>query len=414
MKNGRQCSCLKNYKYILRGIGMGNPAWRFKGNERKYTEEVLSTGFRAGADGAFTTRLEGYFSDVYGTSYSVAFNSGTSTLHAALLAMGCEAGDEVLTPALTPLMCGLAPYYTGATPVFIDSKPDTFLMDPVDIERKITDRTKVIFVTHMYGGVCDMDAIMEIAKRNDLMVLEDCAQCHMGRTGDGRLAGTIGDAGSWSFENSKQLTCGDGGIITCNNEELATLIRKIGGLGFKSLTAKSGRVRTDRDKLQNPNWDRFDEIGYNYRMSQMAAAIALAQMERVEYFIDLRRSMGMDFTETLANSELLTPQKVLDGYYHTYYTFSARFNGDKLGVSWEEFRKKFIEFGGDGIYAASKLQHQEPVFRDRGIGYGDTPVAEQLQKSLMNFTTNQSCKAERDIQIQAMIKTQKYFGDTLS
>ena len=393
---------------------MGVPAWRFEGNERKYLEEVLSSGFRAGSDGAFTTRLESYFSKTYGASYSVAFNSGTSTLHATLLAMGCGPGDEVLTPALTPLMCGLAPYYTGATPVFVDSMPDTFLMDPADIERKITDKTKVIFVTHMYGGVCDMDAIMAIAKKNNLMVLEDCAQCHMGRTGDGRLVGTIGDAGSWSFENSKQLTCGDGGIITCNDEKLATLIRKIGGLGFKSLTAESGKVRTDRDKLQNPDWDRFDEIGYNYRLGQMAAAVALAQMERAEYFIDLRRAMGLSYTEVLVNSELLTPQRVLDGYYHTYYTFSAKFNGEKLGVTWEEFRKKYIELGGDGIYAASKLQHQEPVFRDRNIGYGETPVAVDLQKNLMNFTTNQASEEERNIQIEVMRKTQQYFGDTLS
>ena len=393
---------------------MGHPAWRFEGNERKYLEEVLSSGFRASSDGAFTTRLEKIFSDTYKTKYAVAFNSGTSTLHAALLAMGCGPGDEVLTPALTPLMCGLAPYYTGATPVFIDSLSDTFLMNPDDIERKITDRTKVIFVTHMYGGVCDMGSIMKIAKKYDLMVLEDCAQCHMGKTNTGQLAGTIGDAGSWSFENSKQLTCGDGGIITSNNEALTTTIRKIGGLGFKSLTAVSGKVRTDRDKLQNPNWSRFDEIGYNYRMNQMSAAVALAQMEQAKYFIDLRRAIGLAYTEALSNSELLTPQKVLDGYYHTYYTFSAKFNGEKLGVSWEDFRKKYIELGGDGIYAASKLQHQEPVFLDRKIGYGETPVAVKLQQKLMNFTTNQANKEEREIQIEVMRKTQKYFGDTLS
>ena len=393
---------------------MSNPAWRFEGNERKYLEEVLSTGFRAGADGAFTTRLEKYFSDAHKTSYGIAFNSGTSTLHATLLAMGCGPGDEVLTPALTPLMCGLAPYYTGATPVFVDSLPDTFLMDPVDIERKITDKTKVIFVTHMYGGVCDMDAIMAISKKNDLMVLEDCAQCYMGKTDSGQLAGTIGDAGSWSFENSKQLTCGDGGIIICNDEKLAPNIRKIGGLGFKSLTAESGKVRPDRDKLQNRNWNRFDEIGYNYRMNQMGAAVALAQMERAEYFIDLRRAMGIAYTEVLNNSDLLTPQHVSDGYYHTYYTFSAKFNGNKLGVSWEDFRKKYIELGGDGIYAASKLQHQEPIFRDRKIGYGETPVAVDLQKNLMNFTTNQANEEERNIQIEAMRKTQEYFGDSLS
>jgi perosamine synthetase len=393
---------------------MANPSWRFEGNERKYIEEVLSTGFRAGADGAFTTRLEKYFAQIYKVPYAIAFNSGTTTLHAMLLAMGCSKGDEVLTPALTPLMCGLAPYYTGATPVFVDSLPDTFLMDPEDIERKITPKTKVIFVTHMYGGVCNMEKIMDIAKKYSLYVLEDCAQCHMGMDNKGRLAGTIGDAGSWSFENSKQLTCGDGGLVTCHDENLAIKIRKTGGLGFKTLTAESGKVRTDRDLLQNPSWERFEQIGYNYRMNQLAAAVALAQLERNDFFINLRRSMGLDYVKSLKNSKLLSPQFEPNGYYYTYYTFSAKFNGDALGISWFDFRKKYIENGGDGIYSASKLQPQEPAFRDAKIGYGETPVAIELQKKLMNFTTNQANKDERDIQIEAMNKTLKYFGDQIA
>jgi perosamine synthetase len=327
--------------------------------------------------------------------------------------MGCKSGDEILTPALTPLMCGLAPYYTGATPVFVDSLPDTFLMNPEDIERKITTKTKVIFVTHMYGGVCDMEKIMKIAAKHNLYVLEDCAQCHMGRDNHNRLAGTIGHAGSWSFENSKQLTCGDGGMVTCHDEKLATSIRKIGGLGFKTLTAESGKVRTDRDLLQNPNWERFEQIGYNFRMNQLAAAVALAQLERNDFFIDLRRSMGIDYSNVLKKSKLLTPQFEPEGYFYTYYTFSAKFNGEDMGISWYDFRKKYLEFGGDGIYAASKLQHQEPAFRDGKIGYGETPVAVDLQKKLMNFTTNQANKVERDIQVEVLTKTLKYFGDNV-
>jgi perosamine synthetase len=390
---------------------MENPAWRFNGNERNYIEEVLSSGFRAGADGAFTTRLEQFFAKTYDVKYGISFNSGTTTLHAILLAMGCSEGDEVLTPALTPAMCGLAPHYTRATPVFVDSLSDTFLMDPKDIERKITSKTKVIFVTHMYGAVCDMGSIMAIAKKYNLMVLEDCAQCHMGRTDDGQLAGTIGDAGSWSFENSKQLTCGDGGIVTTNNKDLAEIIRRIGGLGFKTLTATSGKVRTDRDLLQNPNWERFGSIGYNYRMGQLAAAVALAQMEQNNYFIDLRRESGLSYTKAILNSDLLTAQHVNAGYTNTYYTFSAKFDGEQHGIKWEDFRQKYIEFGGDGIYAASKLIHQEPAFKNNNIGYGETPIAEGLQKCLMNFTTNQANAHEREIQTEAMQKTLKYFGD---
>jgi perosamine synthetase len=385
--------------------------WRFTGNELKYLKEVLELGFKAGADGAFSTLLEKEFAQLYKTKYSIAFNSGTSTLHAALLALGCMAKDEVLVPSLTPLMCGLAPYYTGAIPVFVDVDADTFLMDPIDLEAKITEKSKVILVVHMYGNVCEMQKIEEIAKKHNLQILEDCAQCQLGHDDLNRLAGTIGAAGSWSFENSKQLTSGDGGIITTNDEELATKIRKIGGLGFKTLTAQAGRVRTDRNLLQNPNWERFDEIGFNYRMTQLAAAVALAQVERSRFFIDLRVKSGNSYKSRLQGSALLTPQKVLPGYRNTYYTFSAKFNSEQSDVNWESFRSKYIEFGGDGIYAASKLLYQEPVFRDRKIGKGRTPVAERLQRSLMNFTTNQSNESEIEKQADVLEETLRFFGD---
>lgn len=192
---------------------------------------------------------------------------------------------------------------------------------------------------------------------------------------------------------------------------MATKIRKIGGLGFKTLSAESGKVRTDRDKLQSPDWERFDEIGFNFRMNQMAAAVALAQMERADFYIDLRRKMGLDYAGALSNSSLLTPQFEPLNYFYTYYTFSARFNGVEHGISWADFRKKYIEFGGDGIYAASKLLHQEPAFSGRKIGRGQTPIAVELQKNLMNFTTNQANEYERAMQTDSLTKTLKYFGD---
>ena len=385
--------------------------WRFNGNESKYISEVLKNGFRAGADGTFSSRFEKEFTRVYGTKFGIAFNSGTSTLHAILLALGCKEGDEVLVPALTPLMCGLSIYYTGATPVYVDSDPDTFLMSPIDLKKKITKKSKIILVTHMYGGVCDLKSIEKIAKEKNLFIVEDCAQCHGGKDNLGRLAGTVGIAGSWSFENSKQLTCGDGGIVTTDDKELARKIRKIGGLGFKTLTAESGAVRTHRDLLQNPDWERFDSIGFNYRMNQLAAAVALAQTERSEKFINLRIESANSYLSCIQNSKLLIPQKKLDNYKYTYYTFSAKFEGQKFGITWKEFRKKYMELGGDGIYAASKLLYQEPIFRDLKIGKGSAPVAEDLQSKLMNFTTNQKNEKERKIQRQALIHTLDYFSN---
>lgn len=384
--------------------------WRFNGNEGKYVTEVLKNGFRAGADGAFSARFEKEFAKLYGVKYGVAFNSGTSTLHAILLALGCKEGDEVLVPALTPLMCGLAIHYTGATPVYVDSDPETFLMSPIDLKAKISEKSKVILVTHMYGGVCDLESIEKLAKEHNLYIVEDCAQCHGGMDKSGRLAGTVGIAGSWSFENSKQLTCGDGGIVTTNSEELATKIRKIGGLGFKTLTAESGAVRTHRDLLQNPDWERFDAIGFNYRMNQLAAAVALAQTEKSDSFIKLRVESANSYLSCIKNNKLLTPQKQLDNYKYTYYTFSAKFEGDKYGITWKEFRKKYMEFGGDGIYAASKLLYQEPIFRNLKIGRGVAPVAEELQSRLMNFTTNQKNEKERKKQRQALLQVLDYYS----
>ena len=392
---------------------MGTPAWRFKGNELTYLHQVIENGFRAGADGSFNQRLERLWAEKHDAPYAVTFNSCTSALHAAVLALGCGPGDEVLTPALTPLMCGLCIHYAGATPVYVDSDPESFLMDPKDLESKITSKTKAIIIVHMYGGVCDLTSLMEIAGRHGLPVIEDCAQCVGGKDDRGRVSGTTGTISCWSFENSKQLACGDGGIAICKDEGLATRLRKIGGLGFKNLTAEAGKVRADRDKFQDPEWERFDAIGYNFRLGELAAAVGLAQAEQLEKYIGLRRTMGEAYRAVLSKSKLLRPQVQPEDYYYTYYTFSSKFCGEEQGISWYDFRKKHMEYGGDGIFAAAKLLHQEPALRDNQIGRGGTPVAVDLQKRLMNFTTNQADESERDVQVNSLSKALKFYGDEI-
>jgi perosamine synthetase len=250
---------------------------------------------------------------------------------------------------------------------------------------------------------------MKIAKEHNLYVLEDCAQCFLGTDGEGRIAGTIGDVGSWSFENSKHLSCGDGGIVTTDNTELAKFIRQFGGVGFKNITAESGKVRIDRDKFQNPDWKRHNIMAYNYRLPEICAAVAFAQLENIDYFVDLRMRMGAGYLKVIeeSNTDLLIPQYTPEGYVHSYYTFGCLFNGEKYGIQWQEFRKKYIEYGGDGIYAAWKTVNNEPCFEE--VGWGDVPVAEELQKNIMQFTTNQKDKKERDIQLDALKKTLNYF-----
>lgn len=390
---------------------MISKGWRFEGNERKYLDETLSSGFSAGASGTMNERLEQGFAEKHGQKFAITANSGTSTLHMALYAFGVGPGDEVIIPALTVAMCGFAICQCGATPVYADVREDTFLIDPVDVEKKITKKTKAIMPVHIYGLMCDMGAIMAIAKRHKLHVVEDCAQCFLAKDDKGRICGTVGHVGSWSFENSKHLSTGDGGIVTTDNEDLALKMRQFGGVGFKNLTATRGKVRIDRDKFQDPDWKRHNIIAYNYRLPELCAAVGLAQLERLDQFVELRQEMGKAYSKTNSESgnDIIIPQKVPADYVHSYYTYGAFFNGEKHGIKWQQFRKKYIENGGDGIYAAWQTVNNEPAFKENGIGWGKVPVAERLQKNLMQFTTNQSSKAERLIQINALAKTLKHF-----
>lgn len=386
--------------------------WRFQTNELKYVSEVLANGFGASETGAFTERLEKAFSEKHGQKYAIGCNSGTSTLHAALESFGVGPGDEVIIPALTVAMCGYVVTHAHATPVYADVCEDTFLIDPEDIRRKITPKTKAIMVVHLYGLMCDMESIEAIAKEHGLYVLEDCAQCFLATDHRGITAGTSGDAGSWSFENSKHLSCGDGGIITTDDPILAEFMRQYAGVGFKNITASSGKVRISRDKFQNPNWKRHNILAYNYRLPEICAAVALAQVEKIEWFCDLRNKMGNAYLAVLqeTKTDLLIPQETPKNYTHSYYTFACRFNGEKYGITWQDFRKKYIELGGDGIYAAWQLVYNEPCFKNNKVGYGRAPIAEELQKNMMQFTTNQSNDLEIENQAVSLRKTLDYYG----
>ena len=343
-----------------------NKGWRFTGNERIYLDEVLASGFGAMETGSMNERLENKFKDIHEQKYSITANSGTSTLHMALNAFGISDGDEVIIPALSVGMCGFAVWQSGGIPVFADVLEDSFLLDPQDIRKKITSKTKAIMAVHMYGNVCDMSEIMQIAKENKLYVLEDSAQCFLGSDDQGRLAGTIGDVGSWSFESSKHMTSNEGGIVTTDNEELALSMRQFGGVGFKNITAETGKVRISREKFQDPNWERYSMMGYNYRLSELGAAVALAQLEKLKEFVELRVKMAEEYREVMKDSKLFIPQKIQKNYTCTYWTFAVRFLGKQFGIEWQEFRKKYVEFGGDGIYAGNLLLYQEPAFKQKG------------------------------------------------
>ncbi len=400
--------------------------WRFKGNEIRYLREVLNTDFKAKLSASKNEKLEKLFAKKHKQKFAITANSGTSTLHMALNAFGVGHGDEVIIPNLTVAMCGFAVWSCGAVPVYADVDKKTFLIDPKDIEKKITKKTKAIMVVHLYGLMCDMKKIMKIARKHKLFVLEDCAQCFFGKNENNEIAGTIGHVGSWSFETTKHITTGDGGIVTTDNVKLGVNMRRFGSAGYKNLKANTGKIRIDKSKFQNPNWGRHDRFAYNYRLSEICAAVGLAQLERIDYFLKKRKLMSKLFTDFFKsnNSKLLIPQHVPKGYVHSYFTFPVLFNGDKHGITWRFFRKKFTDFGGDGIYASWKtVSNEGPFFisRTKGLrsgqmkisnsyGYGETPVADEIQKKIMQFTTNQKNITEMRKQIKCLEKTLRYFN----
>lgn len=399
---------------------MGDLSWRFDEREFRYIREVLDSGFASGTSGNMNTRLERAFAEKHGLPYAITFNSGTTTLHASLWALGVRFGDEVITTPLTVISCMNAILYCNAVPVFADINPDTFLIDPDDIVRKITPRTRAIMPIHLYGQVCDMERIMAIARRYGLGVVEDCAQCYLG-TDRGRIAGTIGDVGSWSFENSKHLTTGDGGIVALRDEALADRIRKLNCQGFRNATAVSGKIRIDKDLFQNPAYKRHDIFGFMYRLPEVAAAVGLAQLEKLDDFVAKRERMAAWYRQALSGCDWLLPQKTPDGNRNTYFTFGAKFL--RTDVSWTDFRKKYVENGGDGIYAAWALCYLEDSIPDirsllKPMGLdsrfvterGICPNAETVQPQLMQFTTNQRDESQMKIQAEALERTVRHFS----
>ncbi len=265
-----------------------NPS-KYLGNELAYLNRVLGGESWSGTSGSWNHELERRFAETFGVRFAVALNSGTSTLHAALEAAGVGPGDEVISPAITVIMDATATFHANAVPVFADVDAQDFTIDLNDLERKITPKTKAIIPVSLYGLPADMPAIMDIAHRRGLVVIEDNAQCVLGRCGD-RLTGTFGQMASYSFENTKHISCGEGGMIITDDETYAERVRKIGGHGFKNLRAEEGRVRLNQDVFQRPDYLRHDTLGWNYRLPEFCAAIALAQLERVEELVRLRAS----------------------------------------------------------------------------------------------------------------------------
>jgi perosamine synthetase len=370
------------------------------GNELEYLEKVLNSENWAATSGSWNNELEKRFAETFGAKYAVAMNSGTATLHAALVALGVGPGDEVITPALTVFMDTSAIIHAGAKPVYADIDRDTWIIDPMDIEAKITPRTKAIIAVGLYGLEVPQ-SVFNVARKYNIPVIEDNAQA-FNKSFRGEIA-------SYSFENTKHISCGEGGIIITNDEKLAEICRKVAGHGFKNLKADEGRIRLNQDVFQDPDYKRHDMIGWNYRMPEFNAAIALAQLERLDQLVEMRQRVAKLFIDVIDDCHFMDDQLRMQSSRHSYYTLGALFF--HRHVSWGEFRRKYIELGGDGIYAAWSVPYLEPAFRKCSyLVERHCPVAEKLQPRLMQFKTNYRSMAIAEEKAEALRRTIKFYA----
>ena len=392
---------------------------------QEYVNRVLQFGFHNCSSPGFTARLEAEFSAKFGHKFGIAHANGTATMHSALLAADVGVGDEVIVPAYTVFSTPAVVLHANAIPIIADVDPDTWTISVEDIRRKITPRTKAIIPVSICGLSPDMDPILELAREHNLIVIEDCAQCVQGYY-KGRVVGSMGHFASFSFQASKTLTCGDGGILIGSDEKMVTRARKACCLGFSTLTARPGETVIPEELRCQPTFQRHNFVGYNYRLPEIASAVALAETERAEELVQMRQACAACFAPVVADCNWLVPQKTPDDCVHSYWVYAARIARDEL--DWMAFRRKFVELGGDGFYGAYLPVPREPVFSilseqvqahpERYPHFAgllpdyrevSCPVWEKIQPRVMQIKTNYFDLDEARRQADILAKTVQFF-----
>jgi len=323
--------------------------------EKKAVLEVLESGMLV--QGAQVARLEEQFAEVCETRYAVATSSGTTALHIALLAHGIGPGDEVITTPFTFIATINSILYVGATPVLVDIDEETFNIDPASIEAAVTNRTRAIIPVHLYGYPCDMDAIMDIARQHDLAVVEDAAQA-IGARYKGKATGGFG-TGCFSLYATKNVAAGEGGMITTDDEQFADQCRLLRSHGMRRRYY-------------------YEFLGYNFRMTNLHAAIGVVQMDRLEDLTARRRANAAFLSQHL--SSVVTPQ-THEGYEHVWHQYTVRVDGGRdRDAAVQQLRDAGV---GTGIFYPVPA-HQHDYVREL-VGEISLPVTERLAQEVISL-----------------------------
>lgn len=337
------------------------------GNEKKYVLDCLESGWIS-SGGKYVGCFEKEFAKAHKTKFAISCNSGTAALHISLLALGIKKGNEVIVPALTFVASINAVTYCGATPVLVDIDPHTWCIDPALIEKSITPQTKAIIVVHLFGHPADMDPILKIAKKYRLFVIEDNAQ-GLGSRYKGKITGSLGDLATFSFFGSKLLTTGEGGMVTTSNLKLAE------------------KAKLYKSQGQDPNnryW--FPVVGYNYRMTNIEAAIGLAQLEKIYVHIKNRRKIAEAYLKELKGMKGIALPVEKEYAYSTYWMFNVRLKNANMNR--DAIIKKLITYGIEARYIPYPL-NTLPPYRKTGAA-NKFPVAETVAATTITLPTHEN------------------------
>ena len=331
------------------------------GNEKKYLCECIDTGWIS-SEGPFVKEFEQKMSTTVGRKYGVAVSNGTAALEVAVQALGIGEGDEVIMPAFTIISCAMSVTKVGAIPVLVDSDLYTWNMNIQEIEAKITPKTKAIMMVHLYGLPVEVDAVLALAKKYHLKVIEDAAEMH-GQTYNGRPCGSFGDISIFSFYPNKHITTGEGGMVVTDDEQLAERCRMLRNLCFK----KDVRYI-------------HDEISDNYRFTNLQAAVGLAQLERLDEFITKKREMGRYYTEHLKDVKgLILPIERTNYADNIYWVYGLVLEKDVPADN--RLIQKLLAEEGIGSRVFFWCMHEQPVYqRQRLFENQKYPNAEYLAR----------------------------------
>lgn len=355
------------------------------GNEKKYLCECIDTGWIS-SEGPFVKKFEELFSKRVGRNHGISVTNGTAALEVAVQALGISEGDEVIMPTFTIISCAEAVTRVGGVPVFIDSDPDTWNMCVDQIEKKITSKTKAIMVIHLYGLPVDMDDVLDIARKYDLKVIEDAAEMH-GQTYKGRPCGSFGDISIFSFYPNKHITTGEGGMVVTDDDHLADRCRSIRNLCFQ----------------RDPRYVH-EELSGNYRFTNLQAAVGLAQLERLDEFVSIKRAMGKKYTELLKDIPgIQLPIEKTDEADNIYWVYGIVLK-DEIPIDNREMVKRLAE-QGIGARTFFWCMHEQPVYKNQGMYKGESyPNAERLARRGLYIPSGLALTEEQQEQVVIGLK----------